>query len=145
MISRMCAAGFVVVFSAGLMLAPNETFGRPGGFGARSFPFVSGFPPLPFQPTVHAARRIEPAFLHRRRFGSGFPLYWLGGWFPIGSDYIPSDFGESYYRPDEPNIITGAVPVRGTPYVAYRQGCRTQTVTVPAEAGGETSINIVRC
>jgi hypothetical protein len=152
MISRIYAASFVVVLAVGVMLVPNETFGRSGGSGARSFPFVSGFRPSPLRPTVHAARRSEPALLHRREDGFGLRPFWLGGFgaplaLPGGSftydpDYNPGSFSEPYYRADEPDIVTGSVPLRMNP---YRPGCRTETVTVPAESGGESSINIVRC
>jgi len=152
MISRTYAAGFVVVLTAGLMLVPNETFGRSGGGGARSFPFASVFRPSPLRPTVHAARRIEPNLLRRREDGFGVRPVWMGGFgvplavpggsFTYDPDYNPGNVGEPYYRADEPDIVTGSVPMRMIP---YRPGCRTETVTVPAESGGESSINIVRC
>jgi len=74
--------------------------------------------------------------------GFGVPLAAPGGSFTYDPDYNPGGFGEPDYGSNEPDIVTGSVPVRMIP---YRPGCSTETVTVPAEDGGESSINIVRC
>jgi hypothetical protein len=175
MISRMCAAAFIVVLGLGLMLVPNESFGRggggggfgrPGGFAGRSLPLVSSAHRSIPAPQVHLARPVEPApLLHRRRGGFGLPYYGVGGFgAPLGTPdgyfpdaaygapaFSPPDYGDPYYRSSyadryaDPNGYTGSVPVRVNPYMVYRPGCRTQTVTVPSEDGEEREINIVRC
>jgi hypothetical protein len=67
------------------------------------------------------------------------------GSFPY--DYEPSDYVDPYDQASsaDPDMITGAVPDGVNPVVVHRQGCRSQTMTVPSETGGERSINIVRC
>jgi opacity protein-like surface antigen len=73
-----------------------------------------------------------------------------GGGAPYG-DYDDN----TYYDPSTaaPDEQTNEAPVKQSPYAirAYpgmkypRSHCSTQTYTVPSEAGGEASINVVRC
>ena len=142
MITRVYAAGLVAVLCFGSVFAPNEAFARFGGFGGRSFAFSSGF---------HAPALRTPFLAHRRAFGfdrlrrqAGLvPLTVLGG----SALYGPSDYIDPYLQPlaVEQDIVTGAIPGGGNPVFVYRRGCRTQTVTVPSEDGGDRAINITRC
>jgi hypothetical protein len=142
MITRVYAAGLATVLCFGSVFAPDEAFARFGGFGGRSFAFSSGF---------HAPAVRTPFLAHRRAFGFDrlrrqaglLPLTVLGG----SAFYGPSDYVDPYSQPGavEPEIVTGAIPGGAYPVFIGRRGCRTQTVIVPSEDGGESSINIVRC
>ena len=144
MISRMYAAGFVIIVGLGLILAPNETFGR-SGFGGMPFPISSGFRRSALRPPIQAFPRTFRSLLHRRQFGFGVPLIMPDGSFPY--DYEPSDYIDPYNQASyaDLEIITGAIPDGVNPVVVHRTGCHSQTVTVPSKDGGERSINIVRC
>jgi hypothetical protein len=133
MISRIYAAGLVTIVGLGLILAPNETFGR------------SGVGRSTLRATVHASPLTLRSQLHSHRFGFGVPLIMPDGSFPY--DYEPSDYADPYDKASsaDPDMITGAIPDGINPVIAHRTGCRSQTVTVPSETGGERSINIMRC
>jgi hypothetical protein len=157
MISRVRAGGLVAIFCVGVVLVPGETFGRGGSVGGRSFAvrsFGSGFRP----PALRQQAQLHPHHQgfgpQRRRLGFGFyPFAGYGGGY-YDSGYGPFDYVEPSGQPvaAEPET-TGAIPPPPYPYpgaglrplMAYRPGCTTQTVTVPSETGGESSINIVRC
>jgi hypothetical protein len=156
MISRKCAAGFVVILCLASMLAPKETFGRGGGFGGRAFSAHSGFHPpalrAPMQAPIHMSRPIERLPLHRRQFGLGFPLAFPLGYgvpltVPDGPFAYDSEYGVPSYTDSagDGSSVTGSVRVRVNPAFFYRPGCNSETVVVPSEDGGERSINIVRC
>lgn len=101
--------------------------------------------------------RPNERFFHRRNFGAG----WGGGGFgypvvvPGNSFDYPPDYGPpDYARSDEsgvpppvggPEYAAGVGPAVINPVVVYRPGCTTQHVTVPSEAGGQRTINIMRC
>jgi len=140
MITRVYAAGLVAMLCLGSVLAPDEAFAR-GGFGGRSFGLSPGFHAPALRTPFLAHRRIGFERL-RRHDGLGVPLTVLGG-----AAYGPSDYVDPYFRPAdaEPDIVPGALPGGGNPVFVYRRGCRTQTVTVPSEDGGDRAINITRC
>jgi hypothetical protein len=133
MISRPYAAGLVTIIGLGLILAPNETFGR------------SGVGRSTLRASIHASPPALRTQLHRHRFGFGVPLIMPDGAFPY--DYEPSDYVDPYDRASsaDPDMATDAIPDGVNPVVVRRIGCRSQTMTVPSETGGERSINIVRC
>jgi hypothetical protein len=174
MISRIYTTGFVVIFGVGAMLAPNETFARSGGFGGsggiggRSFQASSSFRPSALQSQIHVSPRnlrppihitspIAPSRLHQRNLGFGVPLgsrLGIGvplavpvGSFPYGGYDVPPDYAEPFYQPSyaDPDAVTGGIPDDVHPVVVHRPGCRSQTVILPAEDGGERTINILRC
>jgi hypothetical protein len=147
-ISQMRAGTLVVVFCVSVVLLPAETFGRSGGFGGGFRSFGPGFHPPALRP--QARHESEFGGAHRRRFGYGFlPLTGFGY-----GDYGPGYGSFDYVPPQDqsvPSETTGAISIPGrvpryfTPYVPYRSGCPSETVTVPSEDGGERSINIMRC
>jgi hypothetical protein len=152
MITRVYAAGLAVVLCVGSVLAPSEALARFGGFGGRAFGFSPGFhaPGLrtpflahPFLAHPFLAHRRAFAFDRFRRQDTLVPLTVLGG----AGLYGPSDYVDPYPQPVaiEQEVVTGAIPGGGGPVFVVRPGCRTQTVTVPSEAGGHRSINITRC
>jgi hypothetical protein len=167
MISRVCAAVIVVGFSFASLLAASQSFARGGGFGGRSIGWSGGFhPPVlrrsvvgsSFRAPIHDFARGTSPQEHerhlgfgvplRREVGFGVPLIVPGGSFMYGSYYDPSD---NYVPNDQPNyaepeIVTGTIPrVLVGPAAVFRPGCRTETVMVPSENGGDRTINIVRC
>jgi hypothetical protein len=71
---------------------------------------------------------------HRARSGAA-PFGYYDDWY---SGY----YDPSTVTPDEqPTYPTAAYPYVRPP----RSSCSTQTYKVPSEAGGETSVNVVRC
>jgi hypothetical protein len=142
MITRVYAAGLAAVLCVGSALAPSEAGARFGGFGGRAFGFAPGFH-APGLRTPFLAHRRAFAFDRLRRQAGLVPLTVLGG----AGLYGASDYVDPYSQPVaiEQEIVTGAVPGAGGPVFVVPRGCRTQTVTVPSEAGGHRSINITRC
>ena len=155
MLMRMYAAGLAVGIAIVFALAPNEAFGRSGGFGGRSFAMAPGFRSPVFQQSLgfrspvfgHSLAFRSPALrqsllLHRGRYGLGAPWAGLGG-----SYYDPADYFDPYYQPSYagPDIATAEIPGGFDPPAIHHRGCESQTVSVPSEDGGERSINIVRC
>jgi hypothetical protein len=142
---RTVVAGCVVVVGVGLLLAPDATSARPGGFaGGRGIPAAPraiAAPPgfvLP-KAGVIAPFRARPfaGFRHRRQLGSPATVWSsgdAGGYaqtpliYPVGD---PSVYG----APDQGRIV----------YVPPPPGCRSETKSVPSEAGGERKITITRC
>jgi len=59
---------------------------------------------------------------------------------PYGYD---DDWYSGYYDPS--TVTQPTYPTTAYRYVKPRSICRTQTYKVPSEAGGEASINVVRC
>jgi hypothetical protein len=141
--------------------------GRAGGLTGRvSMPSGYRSPASP-STTQESPRTIpSPPHEHQLGFGSpsrhergfGVPLFLPGGSFAYGPYYGgagqfpyygPVPFGDAGQYSDqlpysERDYVTGAIPGSVNPFVIYRPGCRTQTVTVPSE-GDERAINIVRC
>jgi hypothetical protein len=163
------AASFLAVFATGLIVAPAETAARAGGFvGARGMPmrvmpFHGGFrapiarPAIVPRPAVNALApaRVRAApfahFRHRRFFAGGLPITVWGDapWYNGYND--PSGYVPPYQQPIY-TYPTAAYPSPDTivrERIIYvlppRPSCSTQTYLVPAERGGERSINIVRC
>jgi len=145
MISRTYAAGFVVILGLGSMLAPTETFGRSAGFVVRPFPTASGFRPAALRAPANVSPRTARTLPHRHPFGFRVPLIVPDDAFSYGTYYDASDYIGAYYQPwyADWDTVTGSIP--DGPLVAHRPGCRSQTVTVPSEGGGERPINVVRC
>src|SRR5262249_50976140 len=73
---------------------------------------------------------------HGRVRGLVVPFGDYDGWYS-GYGYYDS----STVTPDEQPTY----PTTAYPYVKPRSSCSTQTYKVPSEAGGEASINVVRC
>jgi hypothetical protein len=144
MVIRMYAVGLVVIIGLGLALAPNQAFGRSGGFGGRSFAIAPAFRPPVLQRSLgfRSPALRQSVLLRRHRFGFGVPLTGFGG-----SYYDPSDNANPYYQSSYayPDMATGDIPVGYSSPVIHHRGCDSQSVTVPSESGGERSVNIVRC
>jgi hypothetical protein len=145
MISRTYAAGFVVILGIGSMLAPTETFGRSAGFVGRPFPVASGFRPAVLRAPAKLSPQTARSRLHRRQFGFGVPLIVSDDTVSYGPYYDPSGYVGLYDQPSyaDPDLVTRSIA--DGPLAAHRPGCRSQTVTVPSEGGGERPINVVRC
>jgi hypothetical protein len=164
MVTRIYTAALIAVFSLGLMLVPNETFGRSGGVSGRS---SSGFHSSTMRVPIHPLSPNASYLQHRRQFGVGFPLIGSGGVYSYGTYPEPSDvtqYNPSVYviqsnpppteikqdRPPSyanPEIVTGGSVLGyvNQVVVVYHPGCSSETVTVPWDDGKEHSVNIVRC
>jgi hypothetical protein len=142
MITRVYAAGLAAVLCFGSVFASSEAVARFGGVGGRAFGFSGGFH-APSLRTPFLAHRRAFAFDRLRRQAGLVPLTVLGG----SALYGPSDYVDPYPQSVaiEQEIVTGSIPSGGGPVFVVRRGCRTQTVTVPSEEGGDRSINITRC
>jgi len=128
MTTRALTAG-VVLLGIGATLAPIETLAGEGRAAPTPPALGRGVirPPLP--------TRAEMRFRHRRDF-----LPW--SYAPdVASDYPPVYAPPAAGPPYPPIQI---FPDRGAPPVGYPR-CRTDSQTVPSEAGGERTINITRC
>src|SRR5262245_13116925 len=147
-------AGFLAVLATGLITAPVETSARGGGFaGGHGMSFRGGFRAPIIRPAIARPTRVTvPARLHntapfaRFRHTIGPRRIWVGA--PWYGDYgAPwyGDYGDStYVVPDEqsPSDTSPPTDANMTP---RRLGCSAQTYRVPSEAGGETSVKVVRC
>ena len=142
---RSVVARCIAVAGAALMLAPDATSARGGGFaGGRGFaaPRAIAAPPgfvLP-KPGLVAPFRFHPfvGFRHRHQIGSSATVWSSGdaaGYaqsplvYPAAGDPYPN--GQS----DQGRIV----------YVPPPPGCRSDSKTVPSESGGERKITITRC
>jgi hypothetical protein len=158
MISQVRAGGLAVVFCVSVVLVSGDAFARGGGFGARGFTGRSaafGFHSPPFGPRAQLHAHVPGIGVPvRRHLGLGFlPLTGFGGGYYPG--FAPPEYAVPSDRPVEvERDITGAIPpplpLREAfrpplPFIPLVPGCPTQTVTVPAKDGGETTINILRC
>jgi hypothetical protein len=167
MVSRIYPVGLIVVFSLGLMLVPNETFGGSRGVGTRSSSgfhpstrSTSGFHPSTMRASIHRPSLNASSLQHRHQFGFGFPLLGSAGIYSYGTYsepsnatnenppvYIdqsnpPSEYMSQYNWPSKAEP-TSSISDR---YVyVYRPGCNSETVKVPSEDGKEYSVNLVRC
>jgi hypothetical protein len=156
-------AGCLAIAAVGLCVAPGEVAARGGGFAGGGRPMMSFSGALrapiarpavaPVRPLgaapAHAGHVAPFAHLRHRRFlAAGFwgDLPWYGGY------YDPSGYLPAYQQPTYIYPTTTAYPAVDAPVrerIIYvmppRPSCSTQTYTVPAEDGGERSINVVRC
>ena len=81
--------------------------------------------------------RFAARFEHRHRVrGLVVPFGYYDDWYSGYGYYDPSTV-----TPDEQPTY----PNTAYPYMKPRSSCSTQTYKVPSEAGGEASINVVRC
>ena len=165
MVTRIYTAALIAVFSLGLMIVPNETFGRSGGFGTRS---SSGFHPSTMRPPTHQPSRNALSLQYRRQLGFGVPLLGAAGIYSYGTYSEPSNAPYS-----EPSNATNEYPTvyvnqsnppsvyinqYSPPSIAeptssisdhyvylYSRGCSSETVTVSWDDGKDRTVNIVRC
>jgi len=144
------AASFLAILATGLIAVPIETSARGGGFGGgHGMSFRGGFRAPMIRPAIARPQRVAvPARTPAARFANvrrtiGPRRVWVGA--PWYGDYgVPwyGDYGDStYVAPDQQNQPL-ASPTAETP---RRLGCSAQTYKVPSEAGGETSVKVVRC
>jgi hypothetical protein len=131
--------------------APVRPVAAPAG--TRAAPFARApFARAPFA-RVPFARAPFAHLRHRRFFSAGLPVS-IWGDAPGYSGYLDPSY--YYGAPPDPGIYSypataapaaDVAPVRER--VIYvmppRPSCSTQTYRVPAESGGERSINVVRC
>jgi len=165
------AASIIGIVAIGLLVAPPETSARGGGFaGGRAMPVMAApvarplvaRPPVTPRPAGTPLRAHRLAhFRHHRFFGAGLPAGWWS--YPgYGDYYDPSGYSPFYQQPIYPDPAT-AYPVTGYPPVPYpppavapiseriiyvvplRAGCSTETYKVRSAAGGERSVDVVRC
>jgi hypothetical protein len=153
------AASFLAIFAIGLIAAPVETSARGGGFaGARGggfaghgMSFRGGFRAPMMRPAIARPQRVAvPARTHNAAFAhfrhtTGPRRVWVGApWYGYGDYGAPwyGDYGDSTYVTPDQQSQSDATPTTQTP---RRLGCSAQTYKVPSEAGGETSVKVVRC
>jgi len=145
MTSRIVAS-FLAILATGLIAAPVETSARGGGFaGGHGMSVRAGFRAPIIRPAIARPTRVAvPARVHntapfaRFRHTIGPRRIWVGApWY--------SDYGDStYVVPDEPSP-SDTSPTTDANMTPRRLGCSAQTYRVPSEAGGETSVKVVRC
>jgi hypothetical protein len=143
---RSVVACCVVVVGVALVLAPDATSARGGGFaGGRGIaaPRAIAAPPgfvLP-KPALIAPLRGRPfaGFRFRRQLNSPATTVWSSG---DAAGYAP--YPLVYPAAGDPNL--NGPPDQGRiVYVPPPPGCRSDSKTVPSEAGGERTITITRC
>jgi hypothetical protein len=130
MTARALAAG-ILLLGIGATLMPVETLAGNGRAAPTPPPLGRGVirPPLP------PPHFPEMRFRHRHDF-----LTW--SYAPdVASDYPPDYAPPAAGSPYPPIQI---FPDRAGPPAPYPR-CRTDSQTVPSEAGGERTINITRC
>jgi|SRR5215471_4355777 len=147
----------VLAIGIGATTLPTDAWARAGGhvaapsFMARSagrqavtpHVAVSAVRPLVRKPVSNGFR----APMNRLRFSQlrgpherGVPFWWTytgGAPYYYPPEYLPSY--EPAYPPPE------SYPPQSRPVAPHEPGCHTDTQKVPSEAGGEATINIVRC
>jgi hypothetical protein len=149
MLHRMTAAGIALLgaccLAAPLAISAGMNAGMNAGMSGRpaapSLPLVDPGKPIPNPPPQSGGNHQHFAFRsfrHHEGAEPGTPLWWgAAGYYPQvesepseapGYVYLPRDFTD-----------------RPRPQVLYQPGCRTDTVTVPSESGGQRAINITRC
>jgi len=147
-------AGFLVILASGLIAAPVETSARGGGFaGGHGMSFRAGFRAPIIRPAIARPTQVAiPARVHntapfaRFRHTTGPRRIWVGA--PWYSDYgAPwySDYGDSTYVVPDEQSPSDTSPTTDANMTPPRLGCSAQTYRVPSEAGGETSVKVVRC
>jgi len=137
MTHRVLASVSIAVLGIGSMLVSETAFARGGGFARASGSFRAA--------TFHLHHTRMGPLHHRRGFRDGtLPAVWgEPGW--SGMEYSPAIYYLIPYSalPDPlafPVAETRPIPMIGRPSV-----CKTQTVTVPSESGGERAITVERC
>ncbi len=149
------AASFLAIFAIGLIAAPVETSARGGGFaGGHGMSFRGGFRAPMMRPAIARPQRVAvPARTHNAPFAhfrhtTGPRRVWVGSpWYGYGDYGAPwyGDYGDSTYVAPDEQSQSGASPTTESNMAPPRLGCRAQTYSVPSEAGGETSVKVVRC
>src|SRR6266478_8833871 len=152
MIIRIVAS-FLAVLVAGLIAAPVETSARGGGFaGGHGMSFRGGFRAPIIRPAIARPTRVAAARIHntvpfaRFRHSTGPRRIWVGA--PWYSDYgAPwyGDYGDSTYVAPDSQSPSATSPTPDSDTAPRRLGCSAQSYRVPSEAGGETSVKVVRC
>jgi hypothetical protein len=147
----------VLAIGIGATALPTDAWAGTGGhvaapsFMARS-PHVAVSPVRPLvRKPVNNGFRVP---MNRLRFSQfrgpherGFPFWWTYG---SGAPYYYPDYYPPEYPPSNEPPATAHPPIENyppqrQPIVTHEPGCRTDTQKVPSEAGGEATINIVRC
>jgi len=128
MIKRTIACGVGAAFALALLL--------PAGVSAKGFMFPhSGLPLNGLHRSHHHNHMIWPYSYYGYGYGYGYGGY--GG--PVAT-YTPADYGYG-----EPVVV---MPQQAAPTVTVIQPRCTlsrETITVPAEGGGERQVTITRC
>jgi hypothetical protein len=146
------AASVLAIVAIGSIAAPAEISARGLAGGGRAIPIVGGHLPIA-RPALRAHTPFA-RFRHRRRFfDNGFAAgVWsygdgYGGYYEPTGDAVPYDAPPDSYptAAPPPPPYTGPVRERIIYVMPARPSCSTQTYKVPAESGGERSINVVRC
>ncbi|HEY6257165.1 MAG TPA: hypothetical protein VIY51_15380 [Xanthobacteraceae bacterium] len=139
MIKRTFLAGVALAVAA--MLVPFAASARMNGFvaGGQALVRPGQAPPVPVSAGLATANHLsgwERLRHHRRVFGFGLPVAGIG----------------AYYGPIvEPQFDAGFVarpvpaPAAGDRVSGDHGGCRTETRTVPSEAGGTRTVRITLC
>jgi len=137
MLHRIMAAAIAIV-GASLLAAPlAQAFNQHGA----GLPLVDPGKPIPTPPSGGGTHPHFGAFHNFRRheeLANGFPLWW-----GYAGAYQPAETTTT-----EPPIFvypSRDFADRSRPQVFYQPGCRTDTQTVPSEAGGTRTITITRC
>jgi len=153
MTSRIVAS-FLAVLATGLIAAPVETSARGGAFaGGHGMSFRGGFRAPIMRPAIARPTRVAvPARIHntapfaRFRHSTGPRRIWVGA--PWYSDYgAPwyGDYGDSTYVAPDSQSPSATSPTSDSDTAPRRLGCSAPSYRVPSEAGGETSVKVVRC
>ena len=161
-------ASFLAILATGLIAAPVETSARGGFAGGHGMSFRAGFRAPIIRPAIAPPTRVAipairpaiarptrvavPARLHntapfaRFRHTIGPRRIWVGA--PWYGDYgAPwyGDYGDSTYVVPDGQSPSDTSPTTDANMTPRRLGCSAQTYRVPSEAGGETSVKVVRC
>jgi hypothetical protein len=157
LVASICTVGCIIS-----VLAPIEASARSGGLttgSGRGFHGAGPRPALP--PAVHSGRartlvtrsaavpiihpaHVAPVRRFHRVFGARLPRDGIGVYY--GSIYNPDDFIGVVGQYPHVQAIANTPPLReddGAVVIGRR--CSSQTVVVPAEAGGEQPITVTRC
>jgi hypothetical protein len=128
--------------AAGLMASPATFGGGFHGFAGPALVRPGQAPPVSRGPSFPANRRFgfESAHEHRRFFGFGFPVVGVGPTFGPFEAAI-TDVGAVAPGP----VLRTAEPGSREPISVNGGDCRSETRTVPSEAGGERPIKITWC
>jgi hypothetical protein len=148
MMSRSNGALLASLSAAALLLAPSDSFARPGGAAPHGMVSAAA-------PSAAVRPPIAPGARFRGRHNSF--VYWPGGggFFNDGASYsepfadagqpvtndvrytytydVPWDWAHRF----PPNVVPSDRP--------YVPSCPTESVTVPGRGGGEHIVNIMRC
>jgi hypothetical protein len=161
MIARSFAPVCIAVFLFTVAFAPVDATARPGGLTAHGGRHSAGrvAPARPW-PTLHPGRRmvtkslratpiksvhlnkhghVVPVRRFKRFFGRDFPLSGVGDFY--GAPF----YGPTYDQAPYDTVVSTLVD-RTTPGEEdSRRGCRSHTVVVPSQAGGERQITVTQC